>query len=443
MSVTIRTLDSALAEDFIQSGAYMPKGYIASNELYGSLMTSIGIESKIVYQKLVGNTMGLAIKKETYDELFKNSTSISAKDIVNANIEGKLKIGYTNPTNNPTGLNFVISMLSGFDDANPSSYEATTDFTEFQNTATVSFSTEQMLKSAQNGSINAFVIEHQAFDAQKLESQFVFVPFGMRHDYPLYQMPDVTEKETEVLKKFGEIFYMSDVIKYADDLKFNEDSEYKSDVTMEKYPIGTIQEILDYWKQNKAAKKQIVAVFVSDVSGSMEGEKINNLMESLKNSMKYISEDSKVGMICYDDRVYKCLPIGVYDKEQQEYFSGAIDNMLEIGHGGTATNNALCAAIRMISEEEEKNKDIKPVIILLSDGQTQSGYSLQGVRKVIKAFGYPIYTIGYSSDEDSERVKEMSERELTDIAEINEGIYINSSTDDVGYTIKTLFNAEM
>ena len=55
-----------------------------------------------------------------------------------------------------------------------------------------------MLKSAQNGSINAFVIEHQAFDAQKLESQFVFVPFGMRHDYPLYQMPDVTEKETEV-----------------------------------------------------------------------------------------------------------------------------------------------------------------------------------------------------------------------------------------------------
>lgn len=436
MSVTIRCLDSSLAEDFIQYGSYMPHGYIASNELYGLLIQSKGIEVKEISSRLVGNTMGIAIEKEKYEVLTQKYGKVDVGTIVKANTEGNLSIGYTNPTNNPTGLNFVVSMLAYFDESNPSSFEATTDFSNFQNTvSSVSYSTEQMIKSVENGQINAFVIENQAYENDNsLESKFVFMPFGVRHDYPLYAMKDTTLEEQEVLKEFSKYFQNEKNQKYANNLNFNQNSKYSASFSTEKYPVGMITEILKFWKEGKNSGKQIVAIFVSDVSGSMSGKKIEALQSSLLNAMQYISEDAKVGLITYSDRVYYNLPIGEFTTEQQEYFVGAV-NSLE-ANGGTATNNALLMAIKLLDEEEKKNStEIKPIIILLSDGQSQNGYSLSSVKKLIEAFDYPIYTIGYGKD--------ANVSELTKISEINTGTYIDSSTDDVGYKIKTLFDAEM
>ena len=110
--------------------------------------------------------------------------------------------------------------------------------------------------------------------------------------------------------------------------------------------------------------------------------------------------------------------------------------MKEYGGGGTATNNAILCAMNLISEREKsEGKEIKPIIILLSDGMTQSGYTLKSVESLIQKFNYPIYTIGYGDDAD--------EKELKRISDINGGVYTNASTNDVGYTLKTIFNAEM
>lgn len=436
MSVTIRSLDSSLAEDFIQYGAYMPNGYIAANELYGLLMQANGINVKKLSSRLVGNTMGIAIEKKAYEELRQIYDDVSIYTIVKANLEGNLSIGYTNPTNNPTGLNFVVSMLAYFDENNPYSFEATTDFSEFQNTvSSVSYSTEQMLRAVENGQINAFVIEHQAYEINDtITSEFVFLPFGVRHDYPLYEMEYTTAEEEEVLIEFSKYFQSEKVQGYADGFYFNRDDAYISTVSAEKYPASMITEILKFWKEEKSSGKQIVAIFVSDISGSMSGRKIEALKESLKNSMQYVSENAKVGMISYADNVYYNLPIGEFTEEQQAYFAGAVDSLK--ANGGTATNNALLMAIKLINEEEQKSsKEIKPIIILLSDGATCSGYSLRSVEKLIGAFDIPIYTIAYGND--------ANVSELTKISNINGGAFINSSTDDVGYAIKTLFNAEI
>lgn len=436
MSVTIRSLESSLAEDFIKYGSYMPNGYIATNELYGLLMQSNGINVKKISPKLVGNTMGIAIEKEKYDELMQKYGKVSIDTIVTANIDGNLSIGYTNPTNNPTGLNFVVSMLAYFDESNPYSFEATTDFSNFQNTvSSVSFSTEQMIKAVESGVINAFVIEHQAYENDTtIESEFVFMPFGVRHDYPLYALDYTTEEDEEVLREFAEYFQSESIQSYANNLKFNQDADYVSNVSSEKYPVGMITEILRFWKESKAAGKQIVALFVSDISGSMRGEKIETLKNSLKNAMQYVSEDAKVGMMSFDDFVNCNLPIDKFTKTQQEYFVGAIDS-LRAG-GGTATNNALLMAIKLLNEEmKNSSEEIKPIIILLADGGTNSGYRLNNVYNLIAAFDIPIYTIGYGNDADIEELKR--------IANINGGTFINASTDDVGYAIKTLFNAEI
>ena len=148
-----------------------------------------------------------------------------------------------------------------------------------------------MLRAVENGQINAFVIEHQAYEINDtITSEFVFMPFGVRHDYPLYEMAYTTAEEEEVLIEFSKYFQSEKFQEYAGSLHFNEDNAYISTVSAEKYPASMITEILKFWKEEKTSGKQIVAIFVSDISGSMVGRKIEALKESLKNSMQYVSD---------------------------------------------------------------------------------------------------------------------------------------------------------
>ena len=438
MSVSIRCLESSLAEDFIKTKTYEPDGYIADNELLGYYMEANGISVDKVATKTIGNVIGIAIENDAYQSLKSKNGNIDVKTIVQANIDGDLSIGYTNPLTNPTGLNFVVSMLSTFDASNPNSMEASTDFSEFQNSVnSVSYSTDQMVKSVKAGMINSFVIDHQSFlTNDTLKNGFVFIPFGVRHDYPLYKMANTEDSETEVLEAFAESFSSEEVKNYAKQRSFYADEDYVSNVDPSRYPASTLTEILNFWKESKAGQKRIVCMFVADFSGSMDGRKIGSLMESMRNAAQYINSDSYIGVIGYDHNVYQFMPIRKFDDQHMKYYFGAIDNFEKYGGGGTATNDALIAAIRKVRYEElHSGQDIKPIIILLSDGQTQSGYSLRSVKDLIHAFSYPIYTIGYGKDADK--------KELQEIADINGGVFIDSTTGDVGFTLKNIFNAEM
>lgn len=428
-SVSIRTLESTLAEDYILSGAYRPEGYIAANELYGILMNENGISATKVSDKLVGNVMGIAIQKAKHDELKTAYSEVSIKTIVDATKDGKLAVGYPNPTNNPTGLNFVISMLSYFDANNPMSFEATTDFSAFQSAVPlVSFSMDQMKQAANEGSINAFVVEEQAFAADsELSKNFVFMPFGVRHDNPLYAVGEVSADENSVLEQFAEFTIGADMQKYANELGFNANAAYTS--TVASYEGSLIKEVLEVWKNARVTSGKTSVVFVADVSGSMDGEKIESLKQSLLNGMQYIDEETRVALITFESSVYVDVPIGEFNTEQQEYFAGAVENLR--ANGGTSTNNAILVASKILHNEPEENKKL---IIVLSDGQTGSGYSLGSVKSLLDNTEIPIYTIGYGSNAD--------EKELKEIANINTGTYIKATSDNIGYLMKTIFNAE-
>ena len=431
VSISVRSLEASLAEDYILSGSYYPEGYIASNELYGSLMDENGIEVSLVVPRTVGNTMGIVLEKSTYDELCGKYGELDIAKIVEANANGDVSVGYTNPTNNPTGLNFVISMLSYFDASNPMSMEATTDFSNFQNAVPmVSYSTSQMISAVQTGKIDAFVLERQAYENDaNLSSSFVFMTFGVRHDNPLYAIGNLEAEETEAMNLFKDYIQQADIQQYATELGFNKDDAYVS--TVSQYSGGMISTVLEFWKTEKASGKQIVAVFVADKSGSMEGRKLEALKGSLKTAMQYVGEECKVGLVSYASDVDVDLPIGDFNHEQQEYFVGAVEGLS--ARGGTATNDALLIAIRLINAEMAVNPEIKPIIILLSDGQTGNGYSLSSMKDLIDFYDIPIYTIGY----------EANVKELEKIAGINNGAFIDASSDDISYILKTLFDAEM
>lgn len=429
VSVSIRTLEATLAEDYILSGAYTPEGYIAANELYGILMNENGIAVSQVADRMVGNTMGIAIQQKKYDELKSAYSDVTIQTIVDATKDGKLGVGYTNPTNNPTGLNFVISMLSYFDANNPMSFEATTDFSAFQSAVPlVSYSMDQMKQAVNNGTINAFVVERQAFSADSdLSNNFVFMPFGVRHDNPLYAVGDVSAEESSVLTKFAEFAQSTEIQKYGNELGFNKDMTYTS--TVANYEGSLIKEVLDVWKQAKTSTGGMSVIFVADVSGSMDGEKIKSLQQSLLNGMQYIGEETRVGLITFESNVYVDVPLGEFTTEQQEYFAGAVEKLK--ANGGTSTNDAIVIANKLLHDEPAENKKL---IIVLSDGQTGSGYSLRTVKSLLDATEVPIYTIGYGSNAD--------EAELKEIAGINNGTYIKATTDNIGYLMKTIFEAE-
>jgi Ca-activated chloride channel family protein len=90
-------------------------------------------------------------------------------------------------------------------------------------------------------------------------------------------------------------------------------------------------------------------------------------------------------------------------------------------------------ALKLLQDELLVNPDRKPIIFVLSDGETNEGYSLNDIKELVETYKVPIYTIGYNANI----------KALQSISSINEAASINADTDDVVYKIGNLFNVQM
>ncbi|MCR5608486.1 MAG: VWA domain-containing protein [Lachnospiraceae bacterium] len=442
-SVSIRSVSSGLAVDYITSGKYVPDAITPSNDLWGKMIEAKNIQVEMVAERLVGNQAGILLSKKTYDKMVSEYGAVNMKSITEATANNEIKMGYTNPFTSSTGMNFLISTLYCYDSSDLLSDKAIAGFVKFQeNVPLVSFNTLQMRKSAESGSLSAFVLEYQTYiNDAALKSEYVFTPFGLRHDNPMYAVGELSEDKMALLKMFTEYCLNAESQKLATDYGFNANDNYKSEMPND-FSGATLISAQKLYKTNKNTSKTIMAVFVADVSGSMNGPAINNLRTSLLNSMQYINSDNYIGLISYSTDVTINLPVAKFDINQQSLFKGAVQSLDTTGN--TATYDAVAVAINMLDEakaeavkEAEANgeaaPDIKPLIFLLSDGQQNSGCSLKDIRGIVEAYGYPIYSIGYN-----ENIAALEE-----LSSINEAATIKSQSDDIIYQLKNLFNSEM
>ena len=90
-------------------------------------------------------------------------------------------------------------------------------------------------------------------------------------------------------------------------------------------------------------------------------------------------------------------------------------------------------ATDMLLAAKEQYPDAKLMMFVLSDGETNRGYSLKDIQESIDALNIPIYTIGYNADIPA----------LESISAINEAASINADSDDVVYKLKNLFNSSL
>ncbi|HRJ53340.1 MAG TPA: vWA domain-containing protein [Candidatus Thiothrix moscowensis] len=430
-AVTIRKLDSGLGAQFIMTGQYIAEGYSPANALWGNLVNSGSNKLTTVAEVTAPSVGGIIARKSKLDQISADGKLDVAKLLTNVS-NGSFAMGYTNPYQSATGLNFLITVLDAFakgDQTQMLSPDVASAFEAFQlGVPFVAQNTLQMRDAAMgSGVLDGFVGSEQTWLSTKGMEDYQFVPFGVRHDNPLYATSEADPAEQEVLKRFAQfVKTQQDVLqKYG----FGTSPDYKDAY---KIPDGNvIAQAQKLWKQKKSGGKPIAAVFVTDISGSMEGERIKNLKKALIESSDLISANNAIGLVSYSDTVNVDLPISSFNVQQKSLFNGAVEQ-LSVG-GKTATYSATLVAADLLLEFKKTHPDYKTVIFVLSDGETNTGIDFEEAKLLLEQLGVPIHTIAY----------ELSSPALKDMASWAEGAYTESSTGSASFRIGNLLNAEM
>jgi len=382
--IGIRKIASGLGAQFILAQRYVPDAFSPSNHLWGDMLSAQGIDVTQIAEVTAPNTAGVIVRKSKKNEITTNN-ELDVQKLLNAVTGGSFSMGYTNPYQSSTGLNFLLTILNAFAEGNEAEFlapDVASAFEAFQQGVPfVAQTTLQMRDAAVNsGVLDALVMEHQSWVNVKGMGDYEFVPFGVRHDSPLYATPEADSAEREVLTLFAQ--FIENNRARTRDYGFGQNPKYKSDYSVANG--ATILGAQKIWKDKKSGGRPIAAMFVADVSG-----------------------------------------------QQKSLFMGAVESLS--ASGGTATNDAVLVALNELNDYSKSNPDHKLVVFVLSDGETNKGLEYKKVVDIMQWTDIPIHTIAY----------ELTSEHLKSMASLAEGAYIESSADSASYRIGNLLNSEM
>jgi Ca-activated chloride channel homolog len=435
--VNIRKIASGTGYEFIAYRKYLPDAFSPSSDLWIKMIEANGVKVTKVSDRLVRNVAGIVMKDDVYKNLKVKYNDVNIKTITDSVIQKNLFMGYTNPFASSTGLNFLYTLLATFsnnDETKMLTPETISAFQEFQKGVPfVALTTLQMRDSVEKGgSLQAFVLEWQTFNNTKnLRSGYKFIPFGYYHDNPLYAIEDIGAEKMEVLNLFAKFANSKESKEISSRYGFGNTLDYKENLP----PLNgkILIEAQKLWKTEKDSGKPIVAVFVSDTSGSMSGEKLNNLKKALIAGSKFIDPKNYIGLISFDSKVTKLLDIDKFNEIQKAKFVASVENMDAVGQ--TAMFDAILFASKMLIDAKEKIPNSKLMIFVLTDGETNSGAfkNISNINDVLGGLGIPVYTIGYGTEVTV----------LQELSNINEAASLKAKEEDVSYQIGNLLNAQM
>ena len=431
VSVSIRKITSGEVVTYIKAGKYQPNVYVPSNYAWGEMLEASGIGIEKIEDRIAGNTAGLLIKKDVYEGFTSKYGQATVDSVLKAANAGDLNFAYTNPYTSSTGLNILCAMLKAFDPSDPLSDKAADALLEYQkNSPPVAYTTAVLRNSAKKGLVNAMVMEEQAYVNTPELRSYEYIPAGIRHDHPVYVFDWDTEEEKEAAQLFVTYCRSDDSQEAATEKGFNRHDDYVSqDPGMTGNDYISAQKI---WKQNKNGGRPVAAVFVADVSGSMDGEPLNSLKNSLISASSYIGSEHYIGLVSYSSDVTVHLPIAEFDDKQRAFFSGEVKALT--ANGGTATYDAVLVALDMLEKIREEVPNAKPMLFVLTDGEQNQGYGLNRIRGIVGGLSVPVYTIAYNYNDNGE---------LETLSGINEAATIRAGSDDIVNQLRNLFNVQL
>lgn len=442
VSVTIRTITSGEILTYLNAGAYQPQAAVFSNEAWGLMAEASGIGLTKIEGRLAGNTAGILMSRAASEKISAEYGDTNFETIIQAARDKAIVFGYPNPYTSSTGLNGLACMLEAFDPSDPLSAKASEALSQYQRTAPpVAYTTAVLRNQAKKGIIDAMLMEEQAYINTPELSDYIYIPFGIRHDHPFYIFDWDTQDQKDAAELFAEYCLSEQSQKLATDKGFNRHDDYKPAKPMSGQQYLTAQSL---WKENKSGGRRVAAVFIADISGSMKGEPLASLQESVVAALPYIGSENYVGLISYSTDVTVNLSmlekdekgsvtgIKPFDDRQRAYFSGEIKNLQ--ASGNTATYDAVLAGLDMINQAQQIEPDVVPIIVLLTDGQAQSGYKLSRITSIVEGMRVPVYCIAYNYN---------SGGELETLSGINEASTVKADTDDVVNQLRNLFNTQL
>ena len=426
ISVGIRAIPSSLGADFISSGKYTPDVYAPAGEIYGDMLASQGIKTTLIEKRTAGNVTGIVITKKKSDSL-KEKTG---KAVIDSVLGGKLALGYTTPLSNEDGFNFILTLLQEFDSGNPLSDSAIESLRKFQDKIPlIAYDNDQLKAALTGGTLDAIVLNYQTYmKSSNVSDTHDFIPVGARQDNPFYEIGDLTDVKKQIASQFVSFCKNADSQKTASDKGFNGKDDYASPAAMSGGDIVRSQEV---YKKEKNGSSDLTAVFVADVSGSMEGTPMLNLKASLNRAIGIIDSNTNVGLVTFSDNVNIAVPINKFDNNQRSYFSSAVKAMS--AGGNTAMFDAVVVAQKMLMDAKAQNPNTKLMLFVLTDGETNRGYGLSDIESMTRGVKIPVYTIGYNANIEV----------LQELSNINEAATMNADSDNVIYRLESLFNAQM
>jgi len=435
VQVEIRKIASGTGYEFIASRKYLPDAFSPSNHLWIRMAQSHGVAMTPVREKTVVNLAGVVMKTSMADKLKSSRGAVDIKSLIDAVLQGDMAMGYTNPFASSTGLNFLVSVLATFADGDEGkmlSPEVVSAFEAFQKGVPfVGETTLQLRESVRNdGSLDAFVMEYQTFvKTAELQTGYVFLPFGYPHENPIYAVGSLPPEKLEALEAFAKFAEQPKARAMAAEYGFN--PPMKLD---QAYPLpsgGTLVQAQQIWKTKKDAGRAVAAVFLCDVSGSMVGPRLEGVREALMQGADFISPENSIGLVVFSDRVRTLLPIRKFNINQKASFVAAAEDLT--AGGNTAMYDGIAAALSMLAKAKEADPGIKPVLFVLTDGETNNGLYFDDMQAIIKGLRVPIYTIGYEANFD----------ELKRLSGLVEAATINAGEGEIRYKIGSLLNAQM
>ena len=424
VSVGIRSIPSSLGADFISSGKYTPDVYAPASEIYGDMLTSQGVNATLVEKRVAGNVAGVIISKK------KSDGKRDVKAIIDNVLNGQLALGYTTPLSNEDGFNFILTLLAYFDGNNPISDTAVEGLRKFQDKIPfIAYDNDQLKASLTGGTLDAIVLNYQTYtNLSDLKSSYDFVPFGFRQDSPIYEIGELSALKKQIVSQFVDFCKNANSQKAAADRGFNGANDYSGAAAIDG---ATILQAQESYKKEKNGSSDLTAVFVADISGSMEGAPLLNLKASLKRAIGIIDSNTNVGLVTFSDGVNIAVPIAKFDNNQRSYFSSAVKS-LSAG-GGTAMFDAVVVAQKMLMDAKIRNPNTKLMLFVLTDGETNRGYGFNDIENMTRGIKIPVYTIGYNANIDV----------LQELSDINEAATMNADSDNVIYGLESLFNSQM
>jgi Ca-activated chloride channel family protein len=178
--------------------------------------------------------------------------------------------------------------------------------------------------------------------------------------------------------------------------------------TLEVPPAQVIQGVEDLWRE---VKKPVDVTVVMDISGSMEGDKINSARQSLIQFINLLDDSDRLELITFNDKIRTLVPLSSVGEKRADtvrHVSGIIEG------GGTALYDAVAQAY----QDLQANGDPKHIrgLVVLTDGQDTASTE-NTLDQLVATIGQnseggasiKVFTIAFGSDADKNVLKQIAE----------------------------------